>query len=83
MRFELESNQCHATGFDVEDDTDSTVKSRIGHDLRVLVHGNGIYDIIMKITSDNLDDIKETITKHIRTIKTIRSTMTLIVAEDK
>ncbi|MFZ0264508.1 MAG: Lrp/AsnC ligand binding domain-containing protein [Nitrososphaeraceae archaeon] len=44
---------------------------------------NGIYDIIMKITSDNLDDIKETITKHIRTIKTIRSTMTLIVAEDK
>lgn len=44
---------------------------------------NGIYDIIVKITSDNLDDIRETITKQIRTIKTIRSTMTLIVAEDK
>lgn len=44
---------------------------------------NGIYDIVVKITSDNLDDIKETITKHIRTIKTIRSTMTLIVTEDK
>jgi DNA-binding Lrp family transcriptional regulator len=44
---------------------------------------NGIYDIIVKITSDNLDGIKETITKHIRTIKTIRSTMTLIVTEDK
>jgi len=44
---------------------------------------NGIYDIIVKITSDNLDDIRETITKHIRTIKTIRSTMTLIVAENK
>ena len=44
---------------------------------------NGIYDIIVKITSDNLDDIKETITKHIRKIKTIRSTMTLIVTEDK
>jgi DNA-binding Lrp family transcriptional regulator len=44
---------------------------------------NGIYDIIVKITSDNLDDIKETIIKHIRTIKTIRSTMTLIVTEDK
>ncbi|RPJ27275.1 MAG: Lrp/AsnC family transcriptional regulator [Nitrosopumilales archaeon] len=44
---------------------------------------NGIYDMIVKITSDNLDDIKETITKHIRTIKTIRSTMTLIVTEDK
>lgn len=44
---------------------------------------NGIYDIIVKITSDNLDNIKETIAKHIRTIKTIRSTMTLIVTEDK
>jgi DNA-binding Lrp family transcriptional regulator len=44
---------------------------------------NGIYDIIVKIRSDNLDDIRETITKQIRTIKTIRSTMTLIVAEDK
>jgi DNA-binding Lrp family transcriptional regulator len=44
---------------------------------------NGIYDIVVKIRSDNLDDIREVITKQIRTIKTIRSTMTLIVAEDK
>ena len=44
---------------------------------------NGIYDIIVKITSNNLDDIREIITKHIRTIKTIRSTMTLIVAENR
>ena len=44
---------------------------------------NGIYDIIVKLRSDNLDDIRETITKHIRTIKTIRSTMTLIVAKNK
>ena len=42
---------------------------------------NGIYDIIVKISSYNLDNIKETIIKHIRTIKTIRSTMTLIVTE--
>lgn len=42
---------------------------------------NGIYDIIVKISSDNLDNIKETIIKYIRTIKTIRSTMTLIVTE--
>jgi DNA-binding Lrp family transcriptional regulator len=42
---------------------------------------NGIYDIIVKISLDNLDNIKETIIKHIRTIKTIRSTMTLIVTE--
>ena len=40
---------------------------------------NGVYDIVVKITSDNLDSLKETITQEIRTINTIRSTMTLIV----
>jgi DNA-binding Lrp family transcriptional regulator len=40
---------------------------------------NGIYDIVVKIASDNLDNLKEIITQHIRTIDTIRSTMTLIV----
>jgi DNA-binding Lrp family transcriptional regulator len=37
---------------------------------------NGIYDIIIKITADNLDDLKDTITRRIRTIDTVRSTMT-------
>jgi DNA-binding Lrp family transcriptional regulator len=40
---------------------------------------NGVYDIVAKIASDNLDSLKETITQHIRTIDSIRSTMTLIV----
>jgi DNA-binding Lrp family transcriptional regulator len=40
---------------------------------------NGVYDIVVKIASDNLDSLKETITQHIRTIDSIRSTMTLIV----
>jgi DNA-binding Lrp family transcriptional regulator len=40
---------------------------------------NGVYDIVVKIASDNLDSLKEIITQHIRTIDTIRSTMTLIV----
>jgi DNA-binding Lrp family transcriptional regulator len=42
---------------------------------------NGIYDIVVKIASDSLDKLKETITRDIRTIDTIRSTMTLIVVE--
>ena len=40
---------------------------------------NGVYDIVVKIASDNLDSLKETMTQHIRTIDSIRSTMTLIV----
>ena len=42
---------------------------------------NGVYDIVVKIASDNLDSLKETITQHIRRIDTVRSTLTLIVIE--
>jgi DNA-binding Lrp family transcriptional regulator len=41
----------------------------------------GVYDIVVKITSDTLDNLKETITRDIRTIDVVRSTMTLIVIE--
>ena len=41
----------------------------------------GVYDIVVKITSDTLDSLKETITPDIRTIDVVRSTMTLIVIE--
>ena len=37
---------------------------------------NGVYDIVAKIASDTLDSLNETITRHIKTIDTIRSTMT-------
>jgi DNA-binding Lrp family transcriptional regulator len=42
---------------------------------------DSVYDMVVKIASDNLDSLKETITQHIRTIDTVRSTLTLIVIE--
>jgi DNA-binding Lrp family transcriptional regulator len=42
---------------------------------------NGVYDIVVKVNSETLDSLKETITRHVRTINTVRSTMTLIVIE--
>jgi DNA-binding Lrp family transcriptional regulator len=42
---------------------------------------NGVYDIVVKIASDTLDSLKEIITREIRTIDTVGSTMTLIVIE--
>jgi DNA-binding Lrp family transcriptional regulator len=42
---------------------------------------NGVYDIVVKIASQTLDSLKDTIARHIRTIDTVRSTMTLIVIE--
>lgn len=42
---------------------------------------NGVYDIIIKIASDTLESLKNTITRDIRAIDTVRSTLTLIVTE--
>jgi DNA-binding Lrp family transcriptional regulator len=42
---------------------------------------NGVYDIVVKIASQTLDDLKDNITRYIRTIDTIRSTMILTVIE--
>jgi DNA-binding Lrp family transcriptional regulator len=42
---------------------------------------NVVYDIVVKIASQTLDSLKDTITRYIRTINTVRSTMTLIVIE--
>ena len=42
---------------------------------------NGVYDIVIKVTSDSLTSLKDTIRRRIRTIDTIRSTMTLIAVE--
>ncbi len=42
---------------------------------------DGVYDIVVKIASDTLESLKNTITRHIRAIDTVRSTLTLIVVE--
>jgi DNA-binding Lrp family transcriptional regulator len=42
---------------------------------------NGVYDIVVKIASDTLESLKNTITQHVRAIDTVRSTLTLIVTE--
>jgi DNA-binding Lrp family transcriptional regulator len=41
----------------------------------------GVYDMIVKISSDSMDKLKENITWHIRKIDKIKSTLTLIVIE--
>ena len=41
----------------------------------------GVYDIIVKISADTMDKLKETITWHIRRLEKIKSTLTLIVIE--
>jgi DNA-binding Lrp family transcriptional regulator len=42
---------------------------------------SGVYDIVVKITSESVNSLKHIITRDIRTIDSVRLTMTLIVIE--
>lgn len=41
----------------------------------------GVYDIIVMLESDTLEKLRETVTKKIRQLDKVRSTMTMIVME--
>jgi len=41
----------------------------------------GVYDIIARVKADTMDKLKDIITRHIRRVDKVRSTLTLIVSE--
>jgi DNA-binding Lrp family transcriptional regulator len=41
----------------------------------------GVYDIIAKVKSDNMENLREAITWQVRKIDKVRSTLTMIVIE--
>ena len=43
----------------------------------------GVYDIVAKITSDTMENLKEIITTKVRHLNNVRSTMTMIAAESR
>jgi DNA-binding Lrp family transcriptional regulator len=42
----------------------------------------GVYDIITKVKADSMERLKDMVTKKIRAISKVRSTLTLILTED-
>jgi DNA-binding Lrp family transcriptional regulator len=41
----------------------------------------GVYDIIVKVRADTMDKLRETVSKHMRSLDKVRSTLTMIVIE--
>ena len=41
----------------------------------------GVYDIVLKLSSDNIDILRSTITNKIRKITSVQSTLTMMVIE--
>jgi len=42
----------------------------------------GVYDLITKIRADSMEKLKELVTRRIRTLSKVRSTLTLIMMEE-
>lgn len=42
----------------------------------------GVYDLIIKVKADSMETLKEVVTHRLRTIKKVRSTLTLILTEE-
>jgi len=43
----------------------------------------GVYDIILKLSSDSIDNLRSTITNKIRKITSVQSTLTMMVIEQQ
>lgn len=43
----------------------------------------GVYDIVLKVTSDNADNLRSVITNQIRKIDKVQSTLTMMVIEEQ
>lgn len=42
----------------------------------------GVYDIITKVKAESMDQLKDMVTRHLRTLPKVRSTLTLIIMDD-
>ena len=42
----------------------------------------GVYDLITKVKAETMEQLKEMVTKKVRTLTKVRSTLTLIIMED-
>lgn len=42
----------------------------------------GVYDLIIKVKADSMEQLKEVVTHRLRAIKNVRSTLTLILTEE-
>ncbi len=42
----------------------------------------GVYDIITKVKADSMENLKDMVTRKIRTLNRVRSTLTLIMMEE-
>ncbi len=63
-----------------EEDVVHTIRNVPG--VEEAYYSYGVYDIIIKVKAETMEQLKEMVTKRVRTIPKVRSTLTLIMMEE-
>jgi len=68
---------------DLGSEADILIKIRQVPEVIEVTHVSGVYDIIVRISSDNMDKLREIIKLNIKKIDKVRSTITMVVTDDQ
>ena len=63
-----------------EDDVLKEVKNVAGVERAYVSYG--VYDLIIKVKADSIQELKDVVTRRIRQIETVQSTLTLMILEE-
>jgi len=63
-----------------EEDVVHTIRNVPG--VEEAYYSYGVYDIIIKVKAETMEQLKDMVTKRVRTISRVRSTLTLIMMEE-
>ncbi|MGA3288864.1 MAG: Lrp/AsnC ligand binding domain-containing protein [Candidatus Bathyarchaeia archaeon] len=70
--------------FNVESGSEDTVLKQLRNlnNVEEAYVSYGVYDLVVRIKADTMEELKDSVTHKIRTIKQVRSTLTLIMMEE-
>jgi DNA-binding Lrp family transcriptional regulator len=70
--------------FNVESGSEDTVLKQLKslNNVEEAYVSYGVYDLVVRIKADTMEELKDAVTHKIRTIKQVRSTLTLIMMEE-
>ncbi|MGD0203233.1 MAG: Lrp/AsnC ligand binding domain-containing protein [Candidatus Bathyarchaeia archaeon] len=70
--------------FNVESGSEDTVLKQLRNinNVEEAYVSYGVYDLVIRVKADTMEELKDSVTHKIRTIKQVRSTLTLIMMEE-
>jgi DNA-binding Lrp family transcriptional regulator len=70
--------------FNVESGSEDTVLKQLRNinNVEEAYVSYGVYDLVVRVKADTMEELKDSVTHKIRTIKQVRSTLTLIMMEE-